>query len=190
MRSALLLAALAAALAPVSARAQPDRPLAADRAARQDSGRSLPWLGLRLGGLVAAGNLATDTPTAGGASAYALFDGREFLADVMADLYFGSDARFIAGGLGAYYPFVQANITPYLGGGLKLGWTRFGGDGAFGIIPFAALGVLIGREGYIQVRGELAWFVSLSREDRAASATRPADSARSHGPMMTLGLAF
>lgn len=192
MRSALLLAALATAatLAPVGARAaQPDRTLAVDRGARQDS-RSLPWLGLRLGGLVAAGNLATDTPTAAGASAYALFDGREFLADVTADLYFGSDARLIAAGLGAYYPFVPANITPYLGGGLKLGWTRFGGDGAFGIIPFAALGVLIGREGYVQVRAELAWFVALSREDRAATAARPADSARSHGPMLTLGIGF
>ncbi len=192
MRSVLVLAALAsaAALAPVSAgAAQGDRALAYDRSARQDA-RSLPWLGLRLGGLVAVGNLATDTPTAAGASGYALFDGREFLADVMADLYFGSDARLIAAGLGAYYPFFPANITPYLGGGLKLGWTRFGGDGAFGILPFAALGVLFGREGYVQVRGELAWFVALSREDRPATATRPAESARSHGPMLTLGLAF
>ena len=190
--SALVLAALvsAAALAPVSARAaQGDRALALDRSARQDA-RSLPWLGLRLGGLIAVNSLANDAPTAGGVSGYALFDGRDFLADVNADLYFGDNARFFAAGLGAYYPFALANITPYLGGGLKVGWTRFGGDGTFGIIPYAALGVLFGREGYVQVRGELAWFVALSREDRPATAARPADSARSHGPMLTLGLAF
>ncbi len=151
MRSALAFAltaiTTATALAPLGARAAPsDRALTADRSARQDGGRSLPWLGLRLGGLVAVNSLATDTPTAGGLSAYALFDGRDFLADVMADLYFGDDARLVAAGLGAYYPFLPANITPYLGGGLKVGWTRFGGDGTFGIIPFAAVGLLVGRE--------------------------------------------
>jgi len=192
MRStlAIVLAALTA-LAPTSAgAAQADRPLAVDRRGSQDAARSLPWLGLRLGGLVAVTSLSNDTPTAGGVSAYGLFDGRDFLADVMADLYFGNDARLIAAGLGAYYPFVPANVTPYIGGGLKVGWTRFGGDGTFGMIPFAAAGILIGREGYIQVRAEVAWFVALSREDRPASASRPADSSRTTGPMFTLGLAF
>ncbi len=188
---AIALAALvtAAGLAPSEALADPqERGLGLDR--RQDAGRSLPWLGVRLGGLAALSSLAADTPTAGGASAYALFDGRDFLADVGADLYFGSGSHLIAAGLGAYYPFVPANITPYLGGGLKVGWTKFGGDGTFGMIPFAALGVLFGREGYIQIRGELAWFVALSREDRPAQVNRSADSARAHGPLLTLGLAF
>ena len=195
MRSTLALAlaavTTATALVPLRTRAAPsDRALAADRSGRQEGGRALPWLGLRLGGLVAVNSLATNTPTAGGASAYALFDGRDFLADVMADFYFGDDARLVAAGLGAYYPFLPANITPYLGGGLKVGWTRFGGDGTFGIIPFAAVGLLVGREGYIQVRAELAWFVALSHEDRPASTARPGDSSRAHGPMLTLGLAF
>jgi hypothetical protein len=190
MRSILALTIVATAftLAPAGAcAAEPDRPTAGDRSARQDAGRPLPWFGLRLGGLAAVGSVADDTPTAAGASAYALFDGREFLADVTADLYFGDHARLVAAGLGAYYPFALANVTPYLGGGLKVGWTRFGGDGTFGLIPFAAAGLLFGREGYVQVRAELAWFVSLSREDRA---DRPGGSSRSTGPLATLGLAF
>jgi hypothetical protein len=192
MRSApaLALGAITAvvALAPLVARAAPkDRALADDRTARQDGGRPLPWFGLRLGGLAAAGSAADNTPTAGGASLYALFDGREFLADVTADAYFGDHARLVALGLGAYYPFAAAKITPYLGGGLKVGWTRFGGDGTFGLIPFATAGLLFGREGYVQVRAEIDWFVALSREDRA---DRPGQGARANGPMATLGLAF
>ena len=191
MRPALALAVAVlplAALAPAGARAASvDRTLAADRSAPQRAGKPLPWFGLRLGGVVAVGSAGDSTPTGGGASLYALFDGREFLADVAMDVYVGNRAHLIALGLGAYYPFVAGNVTPYLGGGLKAGWTRFGGDGTFGLIPFAAGGLLVGREGYVQVRAELAWFVAVSREDRA---DRPQGSARATGPLITLGLAF
>lgn len=146
---------------------------------------SLPWFGVRLGGLAAANTLAGGTPTAAGAGGYALFDGREFLADVGFDLFFGNNARFIAGGIGAYYAFLpRSNTTPYAGGGLKLGWTRFGGDGAWGLIPFFGGGVLIGRTYYPQIRIELIWFWNTSSEDRGT------DRVRSHGPMLTLGLGF
>ncbi len=181
-------AAVAAALAPLPARANRSDRAPAGRTTPQDEGRPLPWFGLRLGGVAAVGSAGGGTPTAGGGGAYALFDARDFLADVAADLYVGDQARLFALGLGAYYPFAPGNVTPYLGGGLKVGWTRFGGDGAFGIIPFAALGLLVGREGYVQVRVELAWFAALSREERA---DRPGDpGSRAHGPVATLGLAF
>ena len=193
-RLALRLAATAAAAVVVVAAPLPVRAYESDhttRAARttpQDAGRPLPWFGLRLGGLAAVGSAGDSTPSAGGGGAYALFDGRDFLADVAADIYLGDRARMFALGLGAYYPFALANITPYLGAGLKLGWTRFGGDGAFGMIPFAAAGLLFGREGYVQVRAELAWFVALSREERT---DRPDDpGSRANGPVATLGLAF
>ncbi|OFX22692.1 MAG: hypothetical protein A2V77_10775 [Anaeromyxobacter sp. RBG_16_69_14] len=193
-RLALRLAATAvvaaAILAPFPARSAyaSDRTTRAGRATPQDTGRPLPWFGLRLGGLAAVGSAGDSTPSAAGGGGYALFDGRDFLADVAADIYLGDGARMFALGLGAYYPFAIANITPYLGAGLKLGWTRFGGDGAFGMIPFAATGLLFGREGYVQVRAELAWFVALSREERT---DRPGDpGSRANGPVATLGLAF
>jgi hypothetical protein len=192
MRHVIAIAALtvtaAVAVAPLGARATPSgRALAADRGMRQDDGRSMPWLGARLGGVVAVGSAADDALTAGGASLYGLFDGREFLADVNFDVYVGDRARLIALGIGAYYPFAPANVTPYVGGGLKVGWSRFGGDGTFGIIPFGAFGVLIGREGYIQIRAELAWFVALNGEERS---DRPGTNAHATGPLMTLGLGF
>ncbi len=153
-------------------------------AAGHEHSSSAPWLGLRLGGLAATGSVGGGTPTAGGGGAYALFDAREFLADFSFDLFFGSNASFIAGGLGAYYPFLPGNVTPYAGGGLKIGWTSFGGDGAFGVMPYGAVGLLVGRVWYPQLRVELSWFFNTSREERAG------DTARANGPMLTLGLGF
>jgi hypothetical protein len=150
--------------------------------------RPLPWFGVRIGGLVAASTPAADTPTAAGGGAYALFDGRDFLAEGAVDFYGGSHAQFFAGGLGIYYPFMPQNISPYAGGGLKLGWTKFGGDGTFGLIPYLAGGLLFGREGYIQVRAELAWFFTASGEE--SKADRPGQTWHPSGPMLTLGMAF
>jgi hypothetical protein len=179
---------VAAALAPAPALA--DRPAteeAPTRPAPREDGR-MPWFGLRLGGLEAVGSEGGGGPTAGGGGAYALFDGRDFLADVAADVFVGDRARFFALGLGAYYPFGIGNIAPYAGGGLKVGWTRFGGDGAFGMIPFVAAGVIVGREGYVQLRAEVSWYLAASRETRD---DRPGEQGtRAHGPMATLGIAF
>jgi hypothetical protein len=158
--------------------------------ARQDPSRDtahLPWVGVRLGGLVALASTGGNQPSAGGGSAYALFDARDFLADVSGDLYFGGNARFLALGLGAYYPFLPGNVTPYLGGGLKVGWTRFGGDGVFGLLPFAAAGVVAGREGFVQLRAELTYFVCTSRETVPGN-TGP--GTRASGPMLPLGIGF
>ena len=184
--------AMAVALPPAAARAQdgalPER--RGREAPREEPGRALPWFGLRLGGLVAAASVGDGGQAAGGAGAYALFDARYFLADFSFDLFFGDHGRhFIAFGLGAYYPFFSGRSwSPYLGGGLKAGWTRFGGDGAFGMIPFGAVGFVSGREGYVQLRAEVAWFFTTSRETRA---DRPGDGGSlATGPLMTLGLAF
>ncbi len=142
----------AATLAPAPALADrasaPDAPA---RAAAHDDGTRMPWLGLRLGGIEAVGSAGGGAPGGGGGGAYALFDARDFLADVAADVYVGERARFFALGLGAYYPYGAGNVAPYAGGGLKVGWTRFGGDGAFGMLPFVAAGVVVGREGYVQL---------------------------------------
>jgi len=186
-----LLIALALLLCAESTAAAPDfeRPVTARQDPSRESGARLPWLGLRLGGATAAvSSVGGNDPSAGGGGAYALFDARDFLADLSADVFVGEGVRFLALGLGAYYPFLPGNVSPYLGGGLKVGWTRFGGDGVFGMLPFAAGGVVVGRAGYVQLRAELAWFVATSREKRA---DRPGDpGTRAHGPLATLGLAF
>jgi hypothetical protein len=145
-----------------------------------------PWIGVRLGGLAAVASASAGTPTAAGGGAYALFDGRDYLADASVDLFFGDDARLVAGGLGVYYPFLPQNVSPYAGGGLKLGYSRFGGNGVFGLQLYAAAGLLVGRSWAPQLRVELAWFVTLGTEDGGASE----GGSRAHGPLLTLGIAL
>ncbi|HVI76103.1 MAG TPA: hypothetical protein VM683_14045 [Anaeromyxobacteraceae bacterium] len=187
MRTLALLALLAStpALADDRYDVSPREPIA-----RQDPLREVarwPWVGVRLGGVVALGSAGGGQPGGGGGGAYVLFDARDFLADVSADIFVGNSVELYALGLGAYYPFSRGNVTPYLGGGLKVGWTEFGGDGAFGMLPFGAFGVLMGREGYVQLRAELAYFVATSRETHPGD---PGPGTRAHGPMMTLALGF
>ena len=139
----------------------------------RESGARLPWLGLRLGGATAVSSAGGNNPSAGGGGAYALFDARDFLADVSVDAFVGDGVRFIALGLGAYYPFFPGNVSPYLGGGLKVGLDalrrrRRVRDAALR----GAAGWWSGREGYVQLRAELSWFVATSREKRA---NRPGD---------------
>ncbi len=178
---ALPLAAAAALLLalPAAASAPRERP--------RDEGRPLPWIGVRLGGMLAVTSAAPGTPSAAGGGVYALLDGREFLADLSLDAFGGSNAALISGGLGVYFPFVPASVSPYAGGGLRLGWSRFGGGGAFGLLPFLAGGVLFGREGYFQVRAELAWIFAGASEERD---DLPGQSWHTSGPLLTLGVGF
>jgi len=183
----LLAPALASAAAPESrapARGLSGSALDDGSAAPADR---FPWIGVRLGGLAAVSSASAGTPTAAGGGAYLLFDGRDYLADVSADLFFGDDARLVAGGLGVYYPFMPENVSPYAGGGLKLGYSRFGGDGAFGLQLYAAAGLLVGRSWAPQLRLELAWFVALASEDRGGSM---GGGSHAHGPLLTLGIAL
>jgi len=188
MRTLALLALLAAAPAVAADRSEASPP--GEASVRQDPSRDsgrMPWLGLRLGGVIGVGSASGGQPGAGGGGAYVLFDARDFLGDVNADFFVGDGVHFYALGIGAYYPFSRGNVTAYLGGGVKLGWTEFGGDGTFGVLPYGAFGVLMGREGYIQLRAELGYFVATSRE------TKPGDTGagtHANGPIMTLGLGF
>jgi hypothetical protein len=172
MRTRLAVALLALALA-LPARANDPRPF--------------PWVGFRLGGAWALSSAAGGTPSAGGGGAYALADAGDYLADVSLDLFFGDGAHLAAAGLGAYYPFSHGNVAPYLGGGIKVGWTKFGGEGTFGMIPYAALGVLFGRTTFPQLRLELSYFLATARE---SGPTAAGAGTRASGPILTLGLSF
>jgi hypothetical protein len=150
-------------------------------------GTARPTYGFRLGAVTATSSVSTDNLTAIGGGGYALFDIPGLLADVSFDLYGGeSRARMIAGGLGAYLPFGDGETVPYVGGGVKLGWTRFGGDGATGLLPYPALGLLLARSWSPQVRAELSWFFQTGTERRAAGG--PAFHA--NGPVLSVGMSF
>jgi len=116
-------------------------------------------VGLRLGAITPLNPSGLAVGTGGGM--FWLYDSRSFLVDVSVDLYFGRDYHDTALGFGAYLPFLQTNVTPYLGGGIKYAFTRFEGSWSGGLQPYAAGGVLVGRLSTVQIRGEAAWFYDL-----------------------------
>jgi hypothetical protein len=165
---------------------------AAAQAQRRSDGREPrervePSFGVRLGAVSALTSAARGTPNAAGAGGYAMFDIPGLLADVSADLFFGEDrARLVQAGFGGYFPFGPGETTPYLGGGLKLGWSRFGGDGAFALHPFAAAGILIGRSWSPHIRADVAYFVSTGTESRGPGFSER----RASGLIATFGIGF
>jgi hypothetical protein len=142
--------------------------------------------GVRLGGMLAYASPAGG-PSGVGGGAYALFDQQSLLADVSADLFGGDHLFTMAGGLGVYWAvFPAANTTPYLGGGARLAWVKFGGVGAFGLQLHGAVGLLATRHWSPQVRLELAWFADTMGERERYGGRRH----YSNGPMATIGLGF
>ncbi len=161
--------------------------------ARPRSGEASPRylapvsLGVRLGGLLGMSTPAGGTPSAVGGGVYGLYDLQSLLADISADVYGGSNAFLISGGLGAYWAVLgDANVTPYLGGSARLAWSRFGGDGAFGLQIQPAVGLIASRHWSPHVRLELSWFFNSMSE-------QPSGGGPQHfvnGPMATVGLGF
>jgi len=142
--------------------------------------------GARLGGLAAYGTPA-GSATAVGGGAYALFDQRSLLADVSANAFGGDKALQLTAGLGVYWAALpEANTTPYLGGGARLGYVRHGGDGAFGLQLQAAVGLLASRHWSPHVRLELAWFFDTMGEKPKGGGDRH----YANGPIATIGLGF
>ncbi|HET7752778.1 MAG TPA: hypothetical protein VFK85_02615 [Anaeromyxobacteraceae bacterium] len=170
-------AVLAFALVPAAALAQ-------SRPARQQASYTL---GARLGGFAGVNYAAPDSPSGIGAGVVWTFDIPGLLADVSFDAMFGeSRARLVWGGFGAYYPLTEDETTPYLGGGLKVGWARFGGDGAVGLMPFGSIGLLIGRSWSPHIRLDISLFGSTGSERQ----TPESPSKHPVGAVATFGMGF
>ena len=140
-----------------------------------------------------------------GLGAFWLYDTRELLAEVTIDYHGQEDDHVFALGLGAYYPFLRGNATPYLGGGLRYAWSQFGHvETSRGLQARAALGLLFGRLSTVQLRAELGYFVNLYRDreyaiypvgywDGTSYVSTPAAEPRrvvAHGPMLGVGIGF
>jgi hypothetical protein len=143
--------------------------------------------GLRLGStfLLNRAAPAGTSHSAAGGGIFWLYDARSFLADLSFDLYGGDGDRLVALGLGFYYPFSKANVSPYLGGGVSYSWLSTGGDGAQGLAFRGAGGLLIGRLSTVQVRLEAGWQVSAFTETVLG-----ANPVTPHGPFLSVGLGY
>ncbi|MFO0585458.1 MAG: hypothetical protein U0229_24515 [Anaeromyxobacter sp.] len=113
--------------------------------------------GLRLGVVKGLNTADGSDPTGKGIGTYWLYDARSFLVDVTTDLYWGGRLNNFAIGFGGYVPLTSTDLAPYLGGGLRYGWTRLSGDWASGFQPYVAGGLMVGRLSSVGFRAEVSW---------------------------------
>jgi hypothetical protein len=95
-----------------------------------------------------------------GLAIYWLYDARSFLADVTLQFHSKDSRSDFSAGIGAYVPMLDADLTPYAGGGLRYAHTDYldNSNGASGVQLFVAAGLLQGRASSLQLRVQLEVF--------------------------------
>ncbi len=115
--------------------------------------------GLRITSLLPfnqAGN-SFEPVTAGGL--FWLYDARSWMADIAFDVGGGEGNRFfLDAAIGAYYPFLREDFTPYVGGQIRWAKMDLGGAGAGGATLQPTFGLLLGRLSSVQIRAEVGYF--------------------------------
>jgi hypothetical protein len=153
-------AALAALLlaAPLAGRAaaDPGTPGGA-QPATVDKARATSAFGVRLGGLWANGTQDSGVAATGGGVTW-FFDARALFLDVAVDGAWSKGSHQVTGGFGGYLPFGRGDFAPYAGGGLRLAWTDYGHEAAFGLQPYAEAGMVLGRYSSASLRAGLGWW--------------------------------
>lgn len=157
--------------------------------------RATASLGLRLGGVLATNRPTGDALFVPGMGGFILYDAREYLGELFLDIErSGTEGVSIVNlGVGAYLPFSQSNLMPYVGGGAAWSFVDLGGSGASGVRLHLSTGLLLGRLSTLRVRLEGGYFLNTfgervggpSRNGEPAAATHVA-----HGWHVTMGLAF
>ena len=76
--------------------------------------------------------------------------------------------RFFAdAALGAYYPLLREDFTPYVGGQIRWAEMTLGGSGAGGLTLQPTIGILLGRLSSVQIRVEGGYFFNTFGETGA-----------------------
>ena len=124
-----------------------------------------------------------------------LYDARSWMADVSTDIGGGSDSRFVIdAAIGAYYPLLREDFTPYIGGVMRWAYMTTGGEGAGGLILQPTAGLLLGRLSSVQLRGEVGYFFNTFAEQESqyqvTSAGTYAVKHYSSGLVISLGIGF
>jgi hypothetical protein len=132
---------------------------------RREANRSF---GVRITSLLpfnqAGGNF--EALTAGGL--FWLYDARSWMADVAVDIGGGSGSRFFMdAAIGAYYPLLREDFTPYIGGQIRWAEMQLGGSGAGGVTLQPTFGILLGRLSSTQIRVEAGYFFNTFGETEA-----------------------
>jgi len=97
--------------------------------------------------------------TAGGL--FWLYDARSWMAGIAVDIGGGAENRFfIDAGIGAYYPFLREDFTPYAGAEIRWAEMQLGGQGASGLTLQPTFGIMLGRLSSVQIRAEVGYFIN------------------------------
>ncbi|HEX3905021.1 MAG TPA: hypothetical protein VH853_19455 [Polyangia bacterium] len=134
-----------------------------------------------------------DTLTAGGL--VWLYDARSWMTDLAVDIGGGAQGRFfIDAAIGAYYPFLREDFTPYIGGQVRWAEMTLGGQGASGLILQPTVGLLLGRLSSVQIRGEVGYFFNTFGERETTGSTylvnETAPLHYSDGFVFSIGIGF
>ncbi|MEP6654654.1 MAG: hypothetical protein ABJA82_14930 [Myxococcales bacterium] len=129
-----------------------------------------------------------------GAGIFWLYDARSWMADVALDFGGRAGSGLFDISLGAYYPFLRTDFTPYAGAVVRYAALTLGGTGSSGLILQPTAGILLGRLSSVQLRAELGYFVDTFAEaeksDPVQSPGSPGSDHVSHGFVLTVGLGF
>jgi len=145
--------------------------------------------GLHLFTLLPFNTPSAKTTAVPGVGLFWMYDARSWMADIAVDLGGHNGSLAFDVGLGAYYPLLRTDFTPYLGGKIKYGYFNYGGNGSAGVSLEPTLGVLLGRTSSVQVRAEVGYFVDTFPESPKDSSSVTEDRV-SHGVALTVGLGF
>ena len=108
--------------------------------------------------------------TAGGL--FWMYDARSWMADIAIDIGGGAQGRFFTdAAIGAYYPFLREDFTPYVGGQFRWAEMNLGGNGASGLVIQPTVGILLGRLSSVQIRAEVGYFINTFGEQEIYSTT-------------------
>jgi hypothetical protein len=127
-----------------------------------------------------------------GSGIFWLYDARSWMADISFDLG-GRDNHhaFYDAAIGVYYPFLREDITPYLGGIVRLARMDLGGQGAGGLTLQPTAGLLLGRLSSVQLRGEVGYFFNTFGEPAIVPQGEPTPERHfGHGFVLNIGMGF
>jgi hypothetical protein len=155
--------------------------------------------GVSIGGALLFANPLSKDPFSGGGGVFWYYDAREILYEIDAKLYFLGNNYLGNLSLNAYHPFSSESNTPFLGGGLGIGfntmdkssfypnnkdpWENYGTYNGSGLVLFIGGGYIIGRTSNVGLRIHLEYFIATYKMNNPEK-TLP------HGVMLNMELYF
>jgi hypothetical protein len=137
-------------------------------------------------------NTPGDFSAVPGGGIFWLYDARSWMADIALDLGGQSGRAFYDVAIGAYYPFLREDFTPYLGAVVRWAYMDLGGQGAGGLTFQPTLGMLLGRLSSTQLRAEVGYFFNTFGEREGEDLTNDPRAPKhySYGVLLTVGIGF